>query len=215
MDAFYTEIFNYSGVCIGHRNAFPALHSYHHQRLLDEEILVLTHLLYPDPIEDTNFLQELSVGTFFPWMRCLLREIPNPEGQPDHKVIEELMEDDALPLTLINKDLKLAMDPFSPQALAEFVEYLLNDGLEGSVPRNDAKKRQKIITLECYKENIQSITTHCKASNIEENGRHHRARSHFRVQNRSLCSHNPNGQDGLRVATPLTAFDFIVGCYKA
>jgi hypothetical protein len=40
MDAFYAEIFNYSGVCIGHGNAFPALRVYHHQGLQDEEVLV-------------------------------------------------------------------------------------------------------------------------------------------------------------------------------
>ena len=63
---------------------------------------MLTHLLYWDPIEDTNFLQELSIGTFFPWKRCLLREIPNPEGQPDPKVIEELTEDDGMLHTFLN-----------------------------------------------------------------------------------------------------------------
>ena len=107
------------------------------------------------------------------------------------------------------------MDPFSPQARAEFLEYLVNNGLDGSIPGNDNKKRKKIMTLERYEENIEWITTHRKASNNEEKGRTHRARTDFRVQNGSLYRHNPNGQDGLRVATPLTAFDFIVGCHKA
>jgi len=40
METFYAEIFNYSVVCIGHGNPFPALHLYHHQWHLDEEILV-------------------------------------------------------------------------------------------------------------------------------------------------------------------------------
>ena len=47
-------------------------------------------------MEDTNYLQALSVGTFCPWKRCLLREIPNTEGQPDPKVIEVLTEDDGM-----------------------------------------------------------------------------------------------------------------------
>jgi len=63
------------------------------------------------------------------------------------------------------------MDPFSPQARTEFLAYLVNNGLDGSIPGNDTKKRKKIMTLERYEENIEWITTHRKASNNEENGR--------------------------------------------
>jgi len=120
----------------------------------------------------------------------------------------------ALTLTLINQHLKLAMDTFSPQACIEFLQYLLTNGLEGSVAGNDTKRRKKIMTLECYEENIECITTRHQASNDEERGRSHRARADFQVQNSQLYCCNRNGHGGLRVATSLTAFDLIVGCHQ-
>jgi hypothetical protein len=37
----------------------------------------------------------------------------------------------------------------------------------------------------------------------------------FIIQNISQYHNDPNGQEGLQVATSLTEFDFIVGCHKA
>ena len=40
MSSFYAEIFNHSGVAIGFSDVFPELRKYHHQELLDDEVVI-------------------------------------------------------------------------------------------------------------------------------------------------------------------------------
>ena len=54
-----------------------------------------------------------------------------------------------------------------------------------------------------------------KATTSAERDRRYRARTEYRVKNSFLYCHNPDGDEALRVATEMTAFDFVVDSDKA
>ncbi|KAF8536145.1 hypothetical protein BDD12DRAFT_808003 [Trichophaea hybrida] len=199
----YGKIFNFSGISIGYGDVFPEIRKYHQQDLMGDEVLVLTNLLYRDSREDTNLFQDLPLGTFFPWKQRLLKLLPDTK---DLSVIDlsKLTPDDELPLSIINRDPKLAITPFSFEAQIQFIEYMVS-----------GPEKQKPVTIERYQEIINWITTDMKATTNAEKGRRHRARTEYRVRNGCLYRRNPDGDEAVRVATEMTAFDFIINSHKA
>ena len=102
----------------------------------------------------------------------------------------------------------LAITPFTEAARTQFLDYLL-------AQTSSDQGRKRLTSVARYEETIKWITTDRKPTNSEEKGRRHRARADFRVHNGSLYRRNPNGDEGLRVAHILLAFEFIAACHKA
>jgi hypothetical protein len=85
------------------------------------------------------------------------------------------------------------------------MEYLMTAG----------SGNHKMLSFARYEETIDWITMERKPTNDTEKGRRYRARNDFRIKNGLLYRNNPSGDDALRVAHQLSAYDYIVGCHKA
>lgn len=91
-----------------------------------------------------------------------------------------------LPLSIINRDPKLAITPFPFEARAPFMEYMIS-----------GSEKQKLATIERYQEITNRTATDMKALTSVEGSRHHGARTECRVRNGSLYRRNLDGDEAL------------------